>query len=307
MIRYIIRRLLSAIPVLLAVYTIVFLLIHATPGGPWSSEKSLPPAVLKNLNARFSLDQPLWKQYLIYLRNLLQGDLGPSYRQRNRTVTEIIADFFPVSLQLGLLSMVIGLILGISLGVISALKQNTWVDYGAMFLATIGISVPEYVTAPFLVLVLALGLNLLPTAGWDGLFSPKIVIPALALSFGLSAALARFTRASMLEVLRKDYIRTGRAKGLAEHAILIRHALKNALIPVVTVAGSYLAFIITGSFFVESICGVPGIGRYFVTSITARDYPVIMGTVLLLAVVAFILNLLVDITYAFLDPRVRYQ
>jgi oligopeptide transport system permease protein len=307
MIRYIVRRLLSAVPVLLAVYTIVFLLIHATPGGPWSSEKSLPPAVIKNLNAKFSLDQPLWKQYVIYLRNLVQGDLGPSYRQRNRTVTEIILDFFPVSLQLGLVSMLIALILGLSLGVISALNQNTWVDYAATVVATIGISVPEYVTAPFLVIVLSLSLNLLPTSGWDGVFSLKIIIPALALSFGLAAALARFTRASMLEVLRQDYIRTGRAKGLAERAIVIRHALKNALIPVVTVAGSYLAFIITGSFFVETIYGVPGIGRYFITSITARDYPVIMGTVLLLAMVAFVLNLLVDIMYAFLDPRVRYQ
>lgn len=307
MTRYIIRRLLSMIPVLLAVYTIVFLLIHATPGGPWSGEKAVSPAIIENLNARFHLDEPLWKQYTIYLGNLLQGDLGPSYRQRNRTVSEIISDFFPVSLQLGLVAMAIALVFGISLGVLSAVKQNTWLDYGAMFVATIGISVPEYVTAPFLIVVLALTLKLVPTGGWDGILSVKIIIPALALSFGLAAALARFTRASMLEVLRKDYIRTARAKGLTQQAILARHALKNALIPVITVAGSYLTFIITGSFFVETICAVPGIGRYFVTSITARDYPVIMGTVLLLAGVASVLNLLVDIAYAFLDPRVKYQ
>ena len=305
--RYIIRRLLSMVLVLLAVFTIVFLLIHATPGGPWASEKAVPPAVIKNLNAKFHLDEPLWKQYLIYLKNLLRGDLGPSYRQRNRTVTDIIVDFFPVSLQLGLVAMSIAVVCGITLGVISAVKQNTWVDYGSMFLATIGISVPEYVMAPFLILILALTLKLVPTSGWGGIFSPKIIIPALALSFGLTAVLARFTRAAMLEVLRKDYIRTARAKGLAQRTILLRHALKNALIPVVTVAGSYLTFIIVGSFFVESICGVPGIGRYFVTSITARDYPVIMGTVLLLAAVASVLNLLVDIAYAILDPRVRYQ
>lgn len=307
MYRYIVRRLMSMVLVLLTVYTIVFLLIHSTPGGPWSSEKAVPASVIENLNAKFHLDQPLWKQYLIYLGNLLQGDLGPSFRQRNRTVTEIIADFFPVSLQLGLVAMVIALVAGISLGVISAVKQNSWLDYGSMFLATIGISVPEYVVAPFLIVVLALTLNLVPTGGWDGIFSPKIIIPALSLSFGLTAVLARFTRASMLEVLRRDYIRTARAKGLAEWTILVGHALKNALIPVITVAGSYLTFIITGSFFVESICAVPGIGRYFVTSITARDYPVIMGTVLLLAAVASILNLLVDIVYAFLDPRVHYQ
>lgn len=307
MLRYIVRRVLSLVPVLLAVYTIVFLLIHATPGGPWSGEKSLPPAVIRNMNERYHLNDPLWKQYVHYLTNLLHGDLGPSYRQRNRTVTEIISGFFPVSLKLGLLSMTLAIVFGVTLGIVSAIKQNTWIDYGAMFIATVGISVPEYVTAPFLVVVLALTLHILPASGWDGLFSPKIVIPALALSFGLAAALARFTRASMLEVLRADYIRTGRAKGLTEWSIVIRHALKNALIPVITVAGSYLAFVITGSFFVESVYGVPGIGRYFVTSITARDYPVIMGTVLLLAGVASVLNLVVDVLYAFLDPRVRYQ
>jgi oligopeptide transport system permease protein len=305
--RYIAGRVLSMVLVFLAVYTIVFFLIHATPGGPWSAEKAVPPAVLENLNAKFALDQPLWKQYVIYLGKLVQGDLGPSYRQRNRTVTEIIGNFFPVSLQLGLVSMIIAIVAGLSLGILSAVRQNTWLDYGAMGLATLGISVPEYVVAPFLVLVLALTFNLVPTGGWDGPFSPKIIIPALTLSLGLTAVLARFTRASMLEVLCKDYIRTARAKGLRERAILVKHALKNALIPVVTVAGSYLAFIITGSFFVESICGVPGIGRYFVTSITARDYPVIMGTTLLLAAVAATLNLLVDILYVFLDPRVRYQ
>lgn len=307
--QYLIRRFLLLIPGLLVVYTITFLLMHATPGGPWDTDdKPLYPAVIENLNRKYHLDEPMWQQYIEYLWGVVRyGDFGPSYQNTTLTVTEIFAKFWPVSIKLGVVAMLISVSMGLVLGTLSAVYHNRWIDYVATFFSIIGISTPPYVMATLLILVLALYLQWVPTGGWDGVFSRKVVIPALALAVGPGALLARYTRSSLLETLRQDYIRTAHAKGLPRSTVLIRHGLRNALIPVTTVAGIAFARIITGSFFVETISRVPGIGRYFVTSITGRDYPVIMGTVLLYASLIWLMNLLVDISYAFLDPRVSHK
>jgi len=306
---YLLRRLLALIPTLLLIYTIVFFLMRATPGGPWDETGSRPvfPEVRENLIRKYHLNDPLWKQYVDYLAGALHGDLGPSYRQRGRTVNEIIGDFFPISLRLGLAAMTVAVGVGVPLGFLAALRQDTRVDRGLMFLAVIGISTPSFVVATVLIVVFGVYLRWVPTSGWAGLLSRQALIPVLALALWPLAAVARYARSSMLDVIRADYVRTARAKGLRELAIVIRHAAKNALIPVVTIAGVYLAFVVTGSFYVESVTGVPGLGRYLVLSISARDYPVIMGTTLLLAVIVMVVNLMVDLTYALLDPRIRYE
>jgi oligopeptide transport system permease protein len=251
------------------------------------------------------MNEPVWKQYLMYLGNALQGDFGPSFASRSRTVSDIIADTFPVSLQLGIVAMVFATVIGLSLGTLGAVRHNTVLDYVSSFLAIVGISTPSYVIASLLILVLASTFNWLPTGGWDGMFSSKAIIPSLALSFYPAAVLARYTRASMLDVLSSDYIRTARAKGVREYAVIVRHGLRNALLPVITVAGVIFADIITGSFFVETISSVPGLGRYFVSSISERDYPVILGTVLLFGTVITLMNLIVDLIYPILDPRMH--
>ena len=305
---YFARRLLLVIPTLFAVYTITFFIMHATPGGPWSGgDKPLPPQIIANLNAKYHLNDPLWKQYYEYLANAAHGDLGPSYVNTSRNVTDIIRDFFPVSLQLGLVAMVLGAIIGLTLGVVAALHQNSWIDYASMFGAVVGIATPSYVMATLLIYLLSLELHLVPTFGWDGIFSDKIIIPALALCLGPAAQLARYTRSSVLEVMRQNYVRTAQAKGLRHVSVVSRHILKNALNPVITISGVILANVITGSFFVETICGVPGIGRYFVTAATGRDYPVLMALTLLFATLIIFANLFVDVAYGFLDPRVSYQ
>jgi ABC-type dipeptide/oligopeptide/nickel transport system permease component len=234
---------------------------------------------------------------------VLHGDFGPSFSSKTRSVSEIIADTFPVSLTLGLVAMVIAMVVGISLGVMGALKHNGATDYATSFVAIVGISTPSYVIVSLLVLIFSSQLGWLPTGGWDGVFSTKIIIPAIALSLYPAAVLARYTRSTMLDVLNADYVRTARAKGLSQRAVVIRHALRNAFIPVLTVSGIILADVITGSFFVESIYSVPGLGRYFVSSITERDYPVILGTVLLFGFVISVMNLIVDLLYPLLDPR----
>jgi len=301
---YVIRRVLMLFPTLLAIYTLTFLLIHATPGSPWSQgEKPVPPRVLERLNAAYGLDKPLWRQYIDYLWNVLHGDFGPSFSQRSRTVSDIIGATFPVSLQLGLVAMVIALIAGISLGTIGALRHNQSLDYITGFIAIAGISTPSYVIASLLVLLMASTLHLVPTGGWGGILSTKIIVPAVALALYPAAVLARYTRSSMLDVLAADYVRTARAKGLNERAVITRHAIRNALLPVLTVSGVILADVITGSFFVEVIYSVPGLGSYFVESISKRDYPVILGTVLLFGFVVAVMNLVVDLIYPLLDPR----
>ncbi|HLI27061.1 MAG TPA: ABC transporter permease [Chloroflexota bacterium] len=304
--RYLLRRVLLLIPIWLAVYTLTFALMQATPGGPWDREKPVPREVREALDRKYGLDRPVWQQYLDYLASVVtRFDFGPSYTSRGRTVNDILADFFPVSLTLGLLAMAVGTTLGVTLGVVSALRHNTWIDYLAMAFAIGGVSVPAFVVGPLLVIVFALGLGWLPTQGWGR--PEQAVLPVLTLALLPAALLARYTRAAMLEVLRADYIRTARAKGLPGRLVLLRHALRNALIPVVTVAGVLLGTIITGSFYVEFVFNVPGLGRYFVTAVTNRDYPVLMGVTLLFATAVAVMNLLVDVLYAYLDPRIRYD
>jgi ABC-type dipeptide/oligopeptide/nickel transport system permease component len=277
-----------------------------TPGNPWDTgERPFAPAVLQALDEKYDYSAPVWKQYVTYLeRVVFHFDFGPSYK-RNVDANEIVERYFPVSLQLGAVAFAIAVFFGISLGVISAIKQNTITDHLAMLFSVIGVATPSFVVITLMVIFLAVNLGWLPAFGWNGIFSTTIIIPAIALALGPMAVIARYTRASMLETIRMDFVRTARAKGLAERPIMIRHALKNALIPVVTVSGLALADLITGSFFVEAIYGVPGIGRYFVSTVTDKDYPVLMAVTLLFAALIWLMNFLADVTYTLIDPRVK--
>jgi ABC-type dipeptide/oligopeptide/nickel transport system permease component len=306
---FLVRRLLRLVAVLLAVYTLVFLAAQVIPGGPFEEgELPIERQALENLRRHYRLDQPVWQQYLSTLWRLVRyGDLGPSYISAHRTVNDILSDHFPVSLALGLTAMGLAVLLGVPIGMLSALRQNSAVDHGGMLFALIGISVPNFVMTPLLIVVFAVWLRVLPSGGWEGLLSPRVVIPAFALALLPAAALARYTRAAMLAVLGTDFVRTARAKGLPERRVVARHALRNALIPVLTITGLYLSRVVTGSFFVETIAAVPGLGRYFITSIATRDYPVMLGTTLLLAFVVALVNLVVDLLYAVVDPRIRYE
>jgi oligopeptide transport system permease protein len=305
---YLIRRLALAVPTMAVVYTLAFLLVHATPGGPWdNAEKPLAPQVIENIKVKYHLDQPIWTQYVLYLGNVLHGSLGPSYVNTSEDVTEIIKEFFPVSLQLGAAAMVFAIAVGIPLGTLAAAFRNTPVDYAATGLVVLGISVPNYVMASMLVTVFAVVLHWLPTGGWGGLLNIRLLIPMVAIGYRPATILARYLRTSLLDVLHQDYIRTARAKGLFGSRVVVRHALRNALTPIATVSGILVADVVTGSFFVETITRVPGIGRYFVTAVTGRDYPVLLALALLFAVIIITMNILVDLSYAVLDPRVRYS
>jgi ABC-type dipeptide/oligopeptide/nickel transport system permease component len=304
MVSYVVRRILWAIPVLLVISLITFSLGHIIPGGPFDREKKLPKEIIANLEAYYGLDDPLWKQYTDYLWNALHGDLGPSYSSRSRTVNDIIKENFPVSAQLGVLALLIAMVIGIPLGMVSALKQNSYIDYFCMFFALLGVSVPAMTLGPVVVWFFALKLNILPVARW-GTWQ-QAILPAFTLGIGSAALLARLTRASMLQVIREDYIRTARAKGVSEINVTVHHALKNALIPVVTVLGPLFAYLVTGSLIVEQIFAIPGCGKYFVTSVGNRDYPVMLGIMLLYAVLIIVANLVVDLTYAWIDPRIKY-
>lgn len=358
--RYILRRLLWMILVLLVVSAITFGLMHAVPGGPFDREKALPPEIMANLNARYHLDEPLWMQYLRYLYDVLiprftllekgpngaylkptpslQDDFlirfnvgavefkwmnfGPSYASRSRTVNDVFKDQLPVSFQLGTLALSFALLLGVPMGILAALKQNTVWDYLGMSIAIFGVSVPVIVLGPILVWIFGVALKWFPPTGWGaqppyilGLFPRNIgpeffkyaLMPSVALGLVSSASIARLTRASLLQVIREDYIRTARAKGLMERLVITRHALKNSLIPVITILGPLFAALVTGTFVTEQVFGIPGMGKYFVTSISNRDYPVIMGTILLYAMLLVMANVFVDLMYAYLDPRIRYD
>jgi oligopeptide transport system permease protein len=304
--RYFLRRLLLLLPVWLAVYTLTFALYQVTPGGPWDRERPVPKEAIEQLNRKYGLDKPFWQQYADYLGGVVtRFDFGPSYKNLSRGVGEIILDFLPVSARIGVLAMLLAVGVGVPLGVISALRHNSPVDYGAMFVAVLGVSVPSFVIGPLFIWAFALSLGWLPPGGIDSW--KHYLLPALTLSLAPLALLARFTRSAALEVVRTDYVRTARAKGLGEMLVVRRHALKNALIPVITVGGVLLAEAVVGSFYVETVFAVPGIGRYFVTSVTNRDYPVLMGITLLLTTVVAVANLVVDMLYAYLDPRIRYE
>ena len=309
MLGYVVRRTIAGIPTLLVVYTLVFLIAHVTPGSPWDigSNRPVEPTVKATLDAKYHLNDPLTTQYFAYLWGALHGDLGPSYRDRTQTVDDIIVRFLPVSLELGAAAMLLAIALGLPLGALAALSRHPAVDGIIRMVSTLGISMPTYVVTSILVVVLGVELGLVPTFGWKGAFSVSAIVPVFSLALAPLAAVIRYFRSSMLEVMHLDYIRTARAKGLRPLAVIIRHMGRNALIPVMTVAGVYASNVLTGSFFVESIAGIPGFGRYFVLAVAARDYPVIIGTTLVYAVFVVTINLLVDLSYFLLDPRVRME
>jgi oligopeptide transport system permease protein len=305
MTRYIIRRILWLIPVLLFVSLITFTLMHITPGGPWDKEKAVSPQVIANLNAKYNLDKPAWQQYVIYMGGVLRGDLGPSYTYQDRSVTQIILGGLPNTASLGALAALVAVLIGVPLGVFAAMRQNSSLDYSALAFGTIFASVPTFVLGFILIIVFALTLHLVPTSGWGK--PNQYVLPVLTLGLNQAALLTRITRASVLDVSRQDFMRTARAKGLREFLLVRRHLLKNALIPVVTVLGPIMAFLIVGSLVVENIFSVPGVGRLLVQGISQRDYSLIMGSTLLYAFVIAALNLVVDVAYAFIDPRISYR
>ncbi|HMM46142.1 MAG TPA: oligopeptide ABC transporter permease OppB [Candidatus Macondimonas sp.] len=305
MLTYTLRRFLGAWPTLLVLVTLSFFLVRAAPGGPFDAEKNLPPEIEANLAAKYHLDEPLWQQYLRYLGDLARGDLGPSFKYVDYTVNELIAQGFPVSLRLGLAAMAVALLIGLPAGMLAALRQNRPLDHLTMAAAMTGISVPGFVVAPLLILVFAVHLGWLPAGGLDGGLRAW-VLPVTALALPLLAYIARLTRASLIEVWRSPFIRTARAKGLPVWLILIRHALKPTLLPVVSFLGPALAGVITGSVVIEAIFGIPGLGRYFVQGALNRDYTLVMGVVVFYGALIIVFNFLVDLLYALLDPRVRY-
>jgi len=302
--RYIVQRFLSTILAIWVIVTITFFLMHAIPGGPFSAEKKLPEQILRNLERRYHLDWPLWKQYVNYLYNLCQWDLGPSFKYEARTVNDIINDGFKVSATLGAISVSLSLVVGIPAGIISALKHTRWQDNVSMLFATILVSVPAFVLAPFLMYIFALKLRWLPPARWGSV--KQMIMPAISLSGFSMAFIARLMRSSMLEVIQMDYIRTARAKGLPEIIVIYRHAVKNAILPVVTYLGPLIAAVFTGSFVIERIFGIPGLGMHYVTSIYNRDYTTILGVTVFYATLLVFMNFFVDLVYCFLDPRISY-
>lgn len=300
---YIIKRIFNAFIVLWIVITITFFLMHAIPGGPFTAEKSLPPYVLHSIEERYKLNDPLYKQYGDYLCNLVQGDLGPSFKYPGRSVNDIIKDSFPVSFKLGIEAILIAIIIGIPAGILAGVKKDKWQDRAVNFFTTLGVAVPSFVVAALLIYVLSTKLHLLPAAMWNGWRYE--IMPALALSGMPMSFIARLTRSSMLDILSQDYIKTARAKGLSWSKVLIKHALPNSLIPVVTYLGPMTASILTGSFVIETIFAIPGLGQYFVTSIYNRDYTVILGVTIFYSVIVIVLNMVVDLLYPLLDPRIK--
>jgi len=304
-INYLARRILWIIPVLFAVSILTFFLMHAVPGGPWDAEKRLPANVQARLNAQYGLDKPLYEQYIQWAGGFVTGDLGPSYRSRDRRVNDIIGDGIAVTFQLGIMAFALSVVVGIPLGIFAALGHNRWPDYLSTSISIIGIATPSFVLAILLIVVFSIGLGWFPTGGWKG---PQYwVLPTIALAGFPIAVIARYTRASMLEVTRKDYIRTAQSKGIGGRAVVSRHMIRNALIPVVTILGPTLAFLVTGSFIIETIFSVPGIGRFYVSAISQRDYSLLMAMTILYAFTVAFLNVVVDVLYAYIDPRIRYS
>ena len=308
MFQFVFSRLLWLIPTILAMALVTFLVMHATPGSPLDpvaeGANPLSPEAQKALAAHYGLDKPLWHQFGLFLAKALRGDFGYSFVYKTRTVAEILRETFPISLFLGSMALALAVAGGLTLGILAAVYQNRGWDYLSVSVATIGVAVPNFVLAVFLIILFSFVVPLFPTGGWD---SPRSwVLPTITLALAPMGIIARFTRASMLEVIRADYTLTARAKGLSETPVIFKHALKNALIPVVTLLGPLFAAVGTGSFFVESIFRVPGMGRFFVLSMTGRDYPMIMAVVLSYGVFLAIMNLLVDLAYGALDPRIRH-
>ena len=308
MLQYAIRRLLWLVPTLLAMALVTFIIMHATPGSPLDpvaeGANPLSPEAQKNLAAHYGLDKPLYQQFGIFLWNALHFDFGNSFVYKSRSVAEVISTTFPISLFLGTMAFALAVVGGLSFGILAATYQNRGWDYVSVSLATVGVAIPNFVLAVFLIILFSFVIPLFPTGGWDSW--RNWVLPTVTLALGPMGIVARFTRASMLEVIRADYTRTARAKGLGERAVIFRHALKNAFIPIVTLLGPMFAAVGTGSFFVEAIFRVPGMGKFFVESMTGRDYPMIMAVVLTYGAFLALMNLVVDLAYGILDPRIRY-
>jgi oligopeptide transport system permease protein len=307
MLRFLLRRLVSTVPTLFVIIALSFFLMHVAPGGPFDAEKPLPPEVKANLLKAFDLDLPVWQQFLHYLGNLAHGDFGPSYVIMNFSVNELFRIGLKVSVPLGLAAFVLSLVLGGILGIIAALRQNGGADYAVIGVATAGSTVPNYVVAPLIQLVFGLWLKWLPVGGWDDGAFLNMVGPVATLALPYIAIVARLMRGSMIEALNAHHIRTARAMGLSDYSVVIRHGLRGALLPIISYAGPAAAGLVTGSLIVETIFGIPGIGRYFIDSALNRDYTVVMGTVVVLAVFTIVFNLLVDLLYAVVDPRVRHD
>jgi oligopeptide transport system permease protein len=304
---YVTRRILTSIPTLLVIVTVAFFMMRIAPGGPFDRERALPAEIEKNVLAAYTLDQPLLLQYRDYLLGILHGDLGPSFKYRDFTVAELLWTGFPASLEVGGLAIVLAVVLGITLGTLAALRQNTGVDYAVMATAMTGITIPNFVMAPLLTLIFGVYLSWLPVAGWNGGAPRNLILPVIALALPQIAYIARLTRGSMIEALHTNYVRTARAKGLRERIVVVRHALKGALLPVVSYLGPATAQVVTGSVVIETIFGIPGIGRYFIQGALNRDYTLVMGTVIVFAVLIILLNLIVDLLYGLLDPKVKQR
>ncbi|MDG1307736.1 MAG: ABC transporter permease subunit [Porticoccaceae bacterium] len=306
MLRFAFNRLLQAIPVLLIVISATFFLVHSAPGGPFSADKAVPPEVIRALEAQYNLDQPLWQQYVSYLGDVLQADLGPSFKYSGRTVNELIAAGLPATAELAMYAMLVALIIGISAGVLAAMRPNTMQDYLPMSAAMLGICMPSFLLGPILVLVFGIHLEWLPVSGWGDIPGDKI-LPAITLGTGYAAYIARLSRGGMLEVLSQDYIRTARAKGLSEPLIIFKHALRGGLIPVVAFLGPAFAGLLGGSFVVETIFQIPGLGRFYVQAAFNRDYTMILGMTVFFATLIILFNLLSDMLALWLNPKLRQQ
>jgi oligopeptide transport system permease protein len=302
---YLVRRVLWLIPVLLIVALITFTLMHLVPGGPWSTDKAVARGVQAAIDRQYHLSEPVWAQFGYWLFDFVRGNFGPSFRYADRSINAIIADGLPATVQLGLMAFTMSVAIGIPLGVIAALGHNRWPDYLATFISLIGIATPSFVLAVLLIVVFSVWLKVLPALGWGA--PDTWVLPTVALAGYQIAQIARYTRASMLEVTRKDYVRTAQSKGLKERAIVVRHMIRNALIPVVTILGPILAFLVTGSFIIEAFFGIPGIGRYYVQAIVQRDYSLIMAMTVIYAFAVAAMNVVVDVLYGYIDPRIRYS
>lgn len=306
MLSFILRRILEAIPTLLVLITISFFLIRFAPGSPFTTERKMPPEVLANIEAKYGFDKPLHEQYWSYLSGLARGDLGPSFVYKDYSVSELVGKAFPVSLKIGLTVFVVSVVLGVILGILAALYQNTWADYTIMSFSVAGIVIPTYVIAPLLVLLFAIHLKWLPAGGWNDGGWQYMLLPVVAMAKGFTGYIARIMRGSMIEVLHQDFIRTARAKGLPTHTIMLRHALRPAMLPLASVLGPAMVGIITGSVVIENIFGIPGMGQLFVNGALNRDYSMVLGLTVLVGALTIAFNAIVDIAYAYIDPKIRY-
>lgn len=306
MFKFILKRILEAIPTLLVLITVSFFLMRFAPGNPFSSERTLPPQVMENINAKYGLDKPVFEQYTTYLTNVVQGDLGPSFKYKDFTVNELVIAALPVSAKIGAFAFIFAVVFGVAVGTIAALRQNTWVDYWVMSTAMLGIVMPSFVLAPVLIYIFSINLGWFPAGGWLDGSLPYMVLPVLGMAMLYVATFARITRGSMIETLNSNFIRTARSKGLSYTRIVLTHALKPAMLPVISYMGPAFVGIITGSVVIETIFGLPGIGKLFVNAAFNRDYSLVMGVTILIGFLFILFNAIVDILLAYVDPKIRY-